>query len=193
MIKPFNLVILLSGAGSNALNLIGHFHDKTYFDKHTFVSKVISNNPDAKGLLKAQSKGVKTAILNHKDFIRREDFDSVLANLVLESSPNLILLAGFMRVLSEAFLSRIKVPILNIHPSLLPLHKGAHAIEDSFKDASQFGGVSVHYVTKELDSGAILVQEKIPKASNIKDYEKDIHDLEYKLYVEAVLKVLKGS
>ncbi|PAF49366.1 phosphoribosylglycinamide formyltransferase [Helicobacter sp. 13S00401-1] len=193
MTKPFNIVILISGTGSNALNLIEHFHNKTIFDKKVIIKKVISNNPSAKGLFKAQEKGVDTFVLNHKDFIKREDFDSVLASLVLKESPNLVLLAGFMRVLSEAFLSKLDIPILNIHPSYLPLHKGAHAIKDSFNDSNDFGGVSVHYVSKELDSGTILLQEKIKKACDIESFEKDIHTLEYKLYVEAVLKVLKGS
>jgi len=125
------------------------------------VVLVLSNKADAAGLEFAKGQGIATAIINHKDFAGRDEFDATLAEHIKESGAEIVCLAGFMRVLTEAFVQQFEGRMINIHPSLLPKFKGL----DTHKRALQAGetehGCTVHYVTAELDSGATIVQEVV--------------------------------
>ncbi|WP_104747313.1 formyltransferase family protein [Helicobacter bilis] len=158
------------------------------------VLSIVSDNKDAHALHRAKRLGLPTQIIDSTDKSRQE-FDKALllylTSLEREYGLNCILLAGFMRILGAEFLDRLKhIRILNIHPSFLPLHKGLNGIEKSYADSNDFGGVSVHFVTKELDSGMIILQEKIQKIPNesLEDFTQRVHDVEYRLYPQAFLK-----
>lgn len=194
--RTINAAILFSGNGSNLENIVCFFRDKTI--ESTLKTKninfniklAICNNKDAFGIKRCENLGLKTIVINHKDFASREEFDKQIAKILLESSINLVILAGFMRILSADFVKQFKC--INIHPSFLPLYKGANAIKESFEGGEDFGGVSVHWVDENLDSGALILQEKIPKikGESLQDFESRIHALEHKLYPQAILKIL---
>ncbi|MGP1450985.1 MAG: phosphoribosylglycinamide formyltransferase [Wolinella sp.] len=189
--KTCRLVILFSGEGSNMESIIHALHGKEFNDKRIEISAVITNNPDANGINRAKRLGIQCEVLNHRDFETREEFDSALCKLILTYSPSITILAGFMRILTPVFTSQIRA--LNIHPSLLPLFKGAHAIRESFDSCMKVAGVSVHFVSEELDSGAIVAQEAISKidGEDFLSFKERIHALEHSLYPAAILKVLE--
>ena len=130
------------------------------------VAAVISNRADAKGLLFAGEQGIVTEVLDHKAFASREDFDAALAVLIdrfdQPGEPVLVVLAGFMRILTPGFVSRYAGRLINIHPSLLPAFTGLHTHQRANDAGCQFAGVTVHQVTAELDHGAILAQAVVP-------------------------------
>lgn len=158
------------------------------------VIQIISDNPNAHALLRAKRLGLPTHVIDGTKE-HKENFDnellSYLQDLEDKQGLNCILLAGFMRILGKDFLQALShIRILNIHPSFLPLHKGLNGIEKSYADNNDFGGVSVHFVTQELDSGMIILQEKVAKIPNesLEDFTQRVHDVEYRLYPQAFLK-----
>lgn len=155
------------------------------------VVALITNNKDAFGIERAKALGMESIVLDHKSFCSRESFDDALGKLVECFKPDLILLAGFMRILTPVFVDRFQSKILNIHPSLLPHHKGANGIKDSFL-AKYGAGVSIHFVTNQLDSGEIILQKELEIRDNedFENFKQRVHSLEYELYPKAVLKVL---
>lgn len=158
------------------------------------VISIISDKPNAHALLRAKRLGLPTHVIDGtKEY--KDTFDnallSYLRDLENRQGLNCILLAGFMRILGKDFLQALShIRILNIHPSFLPLHKGLNGIEKSYADSNDFGGVSVHFVTHELDSGMIILQEKVAKIPNesLEDFTQRVHDVEYRLYPQAFLK-----
>jgi phosphoribosylglycinamide formyltransferase-1 len=130
------------------------------------VAAVISNKADAKGLIFAREQGISTQVLDHKAFASREAFDAALAELIERfeqpGEPVLVVLAGFMRILTPAFVSRYAGRLVNIHPSLLPAFPGLHTHQRAIDAGCQFAGVTVHQVTAELDHGPILAQAVVP-------------------------------
>ena len=126
------------------------------------VSAVISNRPDAKGLSIAQSHGIATQVVDHKAFAAREEFDSALARAIDTHQPALVVLAGFMRILTAGFVSQFEGRLINIHPSLLPAFPGLHTHQRAIDAGCKVAGVSVHQVTPELDHGPILAQAVVP-------------------------------
>jgi phosphoribosylglycinamide formyltransferase-1 len=130
------------------------------------VAAVISNKADAKGLIFAREHGIVTEVLDHKAFASREDFDTVLASLIdrfnLPGEPVLVVLAGFMRILTPGFVSRYAGRLVNIHPSLLPAFTGLNTHQRAIDAGCQFAGATVHQVTAELDYGSILAQAVVP-------------------------------
>ncbi|MDO7253557.1 phosphoribosylglycinamide formyltransferase [Helicobacter cappadocius] len=194
--KNINLVILFSGNGSNMENLINSLHSQEYFLKDTQekakiqISCAVTNNPNAYGISRCEALGINCEILPHKDFDCREDFDVALIDLLKNYQPDAVILAGFMRILSPIFTSTIRS--INIHPSLLPKHKGSNAIKDTYESDDEFGGVSVHWVNEILDGGEIILQDYIPKIAgeSLEEFENRIHQLEYALYPNAILKAL---
>ncbi|MGX5201670.1 phosphoribosylglycinamide formyltransferase [Aliikangiella sp. IMCC44632] len=157
------IVILISGNGSNLQALI-NAQSKNFFDAD--IVAVISNNPAAHGLVRAQNAGIATAILPHQDYSSRELFDQSLAAEIQKYKPDLIVLAGFMRILSEAFVSQFYAKLINIHPSLLPKYPGLNTHAKALKNQDEFHGSSVHYVTKELDGGPVIAQAKVKLMPN---------------------------
>ena len=179
------IVILFSGAGTNLENIIQKLHGK-----ELIVAKAITNNPSAKGIEKAMKYGVEVEVIDHRNFPSREAFDEALVRSIAEVDPDLVVLAGFMRILTPIFTQRIKNAI-NIHPSLLPLFKGARAIERSFESPMKVAGVTVHWVSEELDGGEIIDQRCFYKdQATLEEFEAKIHELEYDLYPEVILRLL---
>ncbi|MGX3097871.1 phosphoribosylglycinamide formyltransferase [Helicobacter sp. 23-1046] len=189
------IVILFSGNGSNMIHLINTLHQKVFIESASkksvllTVAGAICNNPNAKGLQRLKDYTIPCEIIPHSN-LSREEFDTKLVKKITEFAPDLCVLSGFMRILTPIFTSRIKA--INIHPSFLPLHKGANAITQSYQSNEDFGGVSVHWVSEELDSGDIILQEKLPKIPNesLQSFESRIHNLEYTLFPKATLQAL---
>jgi phosphoribosylglycinamide formyltransferase-1 len=178
------IVILFSGEGSNLENLI-----KTLHGKSVDVVAAITNKPDAKGIQKAEKLGVEVIVINHKEYKSREEFDIKLVESIQNLEAELTVLAGFMRILTPYFTDTIKA--INIHPSLLPLFKGADALKRSFNSDMKVAGVTVHDVVTELDSGEIILQKCFEKDDmNFEEFQKNIHKLEHEIFPQAVIKVL---
>jgi phosphoribosylglycinamide formyltransferase-1 len=126
------------------------------------VAAVVSNRPDAAGLAFAAERGIATAVVDHKGFAERDGFDGELASVVESFSPDVIVLAGFMRILSPAFVQRFERRMLNVHPSLLPAFTGLHTHRRAIEAGCKLAGATVHFVTTELDHGPIILQAVVP-------------------------------
>ena len=162
-----NIVILISGGGSNMAAIVKTAQREGWQEKlGARVVAVISNKADAKGLIFAREQGIATEVLDHKAFASREDFDAAMAALIdrfeQPDEPVLVVLAGFMRILTPAFVGRYSGRLVNIHPSLLPAFPGLHTHQRAIDAGCQFAGVTVHQVTAELDHGPILAQAVVP-------------------------------
>lgn len=126
------------------------------------ICAVISNDPAAKGLDTAAGHGVATAVVNHRDYAQRADFDAALAKAIDAQNPDLVVLAGFMRVLTEGFVRRYRGRMINIHPSLLPSFPGLHTHRQALAAGVRVHGCTVHFVTPQLDHGPIIIQAAVP-------------------------------
>ena len=158
-----NIVILISGGGSNMAAIVRAARRDHWRKLHDVeVVAVISNRPDAGGLAFAREHGIATEVLDHKGFASREAFDEALAALIDRFEPALVVLAGFMRILTPAFVARYEGRLLNIHPSLLPAFPGLHTHQRALDAGCRFAGATVHQVTAELDYGPILAQAVVP-------------------------------
>jgi phosphoribosylglycinamide formyltransferase-1 len=151
------LVVLISGSGSNLQAII----DGAASDLPVEIRAVISNVGDAFGLERARRAGIQTRVLNHRGFPNREAYDAALADLIGELAPELVVLAGFMRILTPALVARYRGRMLNIHPSLLPKYRGLHTHERALQSGDTVHGASVHFVTEELDGGPLVLQAKV--------------------------------
>ncbi|MSQ56590.1 MAG: phosphoribosylglycinamide formyltransferase [Limnohabitans sp.] len=162
-----NMVILISGGGSNMMALVAAAQKNNWADRYQArICAVISNNPDAKGLSWAKDQGLSTHVVNHKDFLLqaepRRAFDQALQQCIDVYQPSLVLLAGFMRILTPEFVGHYHDRLINIHPSLLPTFPGLHTHERAIEAGFKFAGATVHKVTNELDHGPILAQAVVP-------------------------------
>ena len=162
-----NIVILISGGGSNMAAIVKAAQRESWADRlGARVAAVISNKADAKGLVFAKEQGIDTAVLDHKAFTSREAFDAELAALIdrydQPQAPVLVVLAGFMRILTPGFVERYVGRFVNIHPSLLPAFTGLHTHQRAIDAGCKFAGVTVHQVTSVLDEGQILAQAVVP-------------------------------
>ena len=183
------IVVLFSGEGKNLHNIIDTLHGSV-----CEVICAITNKADAgglSGLLAKRPMGVKSEILEHTKFDSREAYDKELVKLIQSYEPDLVVLAGFMRILTPVFTQNIKS--INLHPSLLPKHKGANAIEESFLSDDKEGGVSIHWVSEELDGGEIVAQESFSKCEDetLESFTSKIKELEYKLLPQTIASILK--
>jgi phosphoribosylglycinamide formyltransferase-1 len=162
-----SLVILISGSGSNMQAIVRAAHDKHWAERFgARIAGVVSNRPDAKGLAWAQEQGLATRVVDHKLFSSREAFDAELMRVVdaldPQGRPAWVVLAGFMRILTPAFVQHYEERLLNIHPSLLPAFTGLHTHERAIDAGCTFAGATVHRVTAELDHGEYLDQVMVP-------------------------------
>ena len=160
---PLKIAVFISGNGTNLQAIIDNCNNGSCCAAIQFV---LTNKEDAYGLTRAQNAGIKTYVLNHKNFETREDYDSALLNITKDYDLDLICLAGFMRVLTPVFLKPYEGRVLNIHPSLLPKYKGLHTHKQALDDLARVHGCTVHIVTPALDDGPILVQRSIPVLAN---------------------------
>ena len=158
-----NIVILISGTGSNMAAIVRAAQQQDWTRRlDARVAAVISNRPDAKGLLTAREAGIATAAVDHKAFADRQAFDAALMAEVDRQAPSLVVLAGFMRILTPGFVAHYEGRLINIHPSLLPAFPGLHTHQRAIDMGCRVAGATVHQVTAELDHGAILAQAVVP-------------------------------
>ena len=190
-----NIVILISGGGSNMAAIVRASQQQDWAKRYNArVAAVISNKADAKGLVFARDNGIATEVLDHKQFDSREAFDAQLAQVIDRYEPALVVLAGFMRILTPGFVSRYEGRMVNIHPSLLPAFTGLHTHQRAIDAGCKFTGVTVHRVTAELDVGPILDQAVVPVLAD------DTAELlaarvlvqEHIIYPRAVLNLIKN-
>ena len=184
----FDVVVLISGSGSNLQSIIDHADN---IGIH--IRCVISNKANAFGLQRAKKAGIQTLVITHQNFATREAFDQQLARNIRQFNPVLIILAGFMRILSAAFIAEFAGKILNIHPSLLPKFKGLNTHQRAIDAGDSVAGATVHFVTNELDSGAIILQASvaIDADDNAKTLANKVLKQEHQLYPKAIQQVLK--
>ncbi|ARQ45848.1 phosphoribosylglycinamide formyltransferase [Oxalobacter formigenes] len=154
-----NIVILISGRGSNMEAIVRTFNQEKWDAR---LSAVISNRADAAGLGFAGKAGIPTRVVSHKDYPDRESYDAVLQKTIDEYQPDLLILAGFMRILTTGFVEHYTGRMINIHPSLLPSFRGLHTHQQAIDAGVRVHGATVHFVTPELDGGPIIAQAIVP-------------------------------
>lgn len=184
-----NIVILISGAGSNMAAIVRAARQAQWAQRlNVRVAAVISNKTDAKGLAWAQDQGIATAALDHRSFASREDFDTALMAEIDRFAPNLLVLAGFMRILTPGFVAHYAGRLLNIHPSLLPAFPGLNTHQRAIDAGCQFAGATVHQVTSDLDHGPILAQAVVPvlPGDSAEDLAARVLTQEHLIYPRAV-------
>ena len=184
MAKRKKIAVLFSGKGSNFAHIVNTSHQK-----ECDVVIALTNNPNAEGIKVAKAASIPLEIIDSKAYESREAFDAVVVERLQQYSPELTVLAGFMRILTPVFTEQIKS--VNLHPSLLPRHKGLNAIEKSYEDEYSHGGVSVHYVTSELDGGEVILQKEIAKEGlDFEAYDAKVRSTEKEALAEAIRMVL---
>lgn len=187
-----NFAVFCSGQGTNLQAIIDAVKKKRIKAK---LALVVCDNPKAYAVKRARRAGIKAAIVNPKKFPTREGLEAEIIRHLNKNNVKLIALAGFMRVLSDRFVRRYRNRILNIHPALLPSFKGAHAIRDALKYGVKVTGPTVHFVTEDVDSGPIVLQEVCEIKNN--DKEKDllarVHKLEHRIYPKAIDLFARGK
>lgn len=158
-----NIVVLISGRGSNMEAIVERCAAEGWPAR---VAAVVANRADAAGLRFAARHGIDSAVVEHRGFDTREAFDDALGRVVQRFDPDLVVLAGFMRILGEAFVQRFQERMLNIHPSLLPMFPGLHTHQRAIDAGCKVAGASVHFVTPKLDHGPIVMQSVVPVCSD---------------------------
>ena len=190
-----NIVILISGGGSNMAAIVRASQQQNWAKQYNArVAAVVSNKADAKGLVFARDNGIATEVLDHKQFDSREAFDAQLAQVIDRYQPDLLVLAGFMRILTPGFVSHYEGRMVNIHPSLLPAFTGLHTHQRAIDAGCKFAGVTVHRVTVELDVGPILDQAVVPvlPGDTAEDLAARVLTQEHIIYPRAVLNLIKN-
>lgn len=198
-IKKARVVVLISGSGSNLQALID---GEQTGDLPIELAAVISNRPDVFGLERAATANIPTELLDHKTFADRESFDRALMEKIDSYQPDLIVLAGFMRILTAEFTQHYLGRMLNIHPSLLPKFQGLHTHQRAIDAGEKRHGVTVHFVTAELDGGPAIVQASVPivagddaasLAKRVQRQEHIIYPLAVKWFAEGDLRMVDGK
>jgi phosphoribosylglycinamide formyltransferase 1 len=184
-----NIVILISGRGSNMMSIVDAVNNGSL---DINVAAIISNRPDAAGLDFAQQQGIHNNVIDHKLYDTREQFDQKLAKEIDQFSPDLVILAGFMRILTAEFVEHFANRLINIHPSLLPKFKGLNTHQRAIDAGEKEHGASVHIVTPELDDGPVVLQARVPVLHNddAVTLAKRVLEQEHKLYPDAIKKLI---
>jgi phosphoribosylglycinamide formyltransferase-1 len=195
-----NIVILISGSGSNMAAIVNAAQREDWAGKYgARVAAVISNKADAKGLEFARKQGISTAVLDHKAYANREAFDAALAQRIdafdTPEHPVLVVLAGFMRILTPDFVNHYAGRLLNIHPSLLPAFAGLHTHQRAIDAGCKVAGATVHLVTPELDHGPILAQAAVPvlPGDTAESLAARVLTQEHLIYPQVILQLLQKS
>ena len=193
------IVILISGSGSNMLAIADQVAAKA---PDADIAAVISNVPEAAGIQKARDRDLNTLVINHKDFASRDEFDLKLMRQIDEFQPDLVVLAGFMRILTPGFVRRYEGRMINIHPSLLPKYQGLNTHQRVLEAGDSVHGVTVHFVTEVLDDGPNIIQAVIPVSAEddadslrqkVQKQEHIIYPIAVKWFIEGRLKMDKGK
>ena len=186
------IAVLFSGSGSNLQSILDKLHGKIFDDIKIEVVLTLTNKPNAYGIQRAEKFGLTSVVIDNKNFVSRQDFDKKVVEEIKKSGAELTVLAGFMRILTPFFCDNIKA--INLHPSILPLFKGAHAIDESYQSDMQVGGVSVHWVSSELDGGKIIAQQTFQRENKTHDeWEAKIHEIEHELLPKTIIQILKDT
>lgn len=193
-----SIVILISGRGSNMESLLAAV---AAGELPVRVAAVLSNRPDAKGLQTAAARGVPTRVVDHKQFSSREDFDVAMAEAIDAFAHDLVVLAGFMRILTDGFVRHYAGRLMNIHPSLLPSFSGLHTHQRALEEGVRIHGCTVHFVTPTLDHGPVIVQAAVPVldgddeaslAARVLAQEHRVYPLAVRWFAEGRLQLLGG-
>ncbi len=189
--NTFKVAVLISGNGSNLKALIDSFKKE---DSDIDINCVISNKKDAFGLERAARASIDNHFVDHTKFKNRETFDQELIQILDGYDPDLIVLAGFMRILSEVFIEKYMGKLINIHPSLLPKYPGLDTHQKVIENNDRLHGVTVHYVDKSLDSGPVCGQSMLEvETTDVEELQNQIHKLEHKLYPHIVSLIAEGK
>jgi phosphoribosylglycinamide formyltransferase 1 len=188
------IVVLLSGSGSNLQAIIDKLHNSELNNQHIEIVAVISNKADAYGLQRAQDAGIKNTAIISKGISSREQYDALLSAEIDQYQPDLIVMAGFMRILTAQFVDKYPGKMLNIHPSLLPKYPGVNTHQRAIDAGDSEHGASVHFVTEELDSGATILQAKVPifNEDSAQDLAERVLTQEHLIYPLAIQWFLSG-
>lgn len=175
------IVVLISGGGTNLQAIIDACKND-YINGN--IVGVISNKTEVYGLIRAEQAGIENCVLSHKNYDSREAYGQALIKQINAYSPDLIVLAGFMRILTAEFVEQFNEKLLNIHPSLLPKYQGLNTHQRAIDAKDNEHGVSVHFVTEELDGGPVILQAKVPVFSedNADDLASRVHEQEHRIY-----------
>ncbi|MFQ2077397.1 phosphoribosylglycinamide formyltransferase [Aeromonas veronii] len=193
------ILVLISGSGSNLQAILDHCASGKIAGQ---VVGVISNKADAYGLVRAKEAGVATSILAQQQFASREEYDAALLALMADYQPDLVVLAGFMRILSGDLVRHFAGRMINIHPSLLPKYQGLHTHQRAIDDGEREHGASVHFVTEELDGGPVILQARVPifegddadeVAARVQAQEHSIYPLVVRWFCEGRLQMVDGA
>ncbi len=178
-----NMVVLISGSGSNLQRLID-----TQDEHGMKISLVISNRADAYGLQRAKQHGINSKVLSHKDYSDRSTYDQALAQLIKSEQPDLVVLAGFMRILTPELVNQFLGRMINIHPSLLPKYPGLNTHARALEAGDEHHGCTVHFVIPKLDAGPNIAQARlrILASDNANSLQQRVHQLEHQLYPQVV-------
>jgi phosphoribosylglycinamide formyltransferase-1 len=195
MARQVPIGVLVSGSGTNLQAIIDHIEAKRLDAK---IEVVLSNKADAYGLVRAENHGIATEVLDHKQFPSREAYDQAIVDLLRARGVDLVVLAGFMRLLSPVFVKAYSNRIMNIHPALLPAFPGLHVQKKAVDHGVRFSGCTVHFVNEECDEGPIIIQAVVPVfpddseeslATRILKQEHRIYPRAIQLYAEGRLRV----
>ena len=188
--SDFKLGVLISGNGSNLQAIIDKFKDDDFIE----ISCVISNKENAYGLERASKENIDNFFVDHNHYDSRKDFELHLIDILERYNVDLIILAGFMRILSEYFVEKYEGKLINIHPSLLPKHKGLNTHEKVLKEKDKLHGVTVHFVDSSLDGGPICAQSSFEVGTkDVANLEEKVHQLEHKIYPRVIEEIAKGK
>ena len=195
MARQVPIGVLVSGSGTNLQAIIAAIETKRLDAK---IEVVLSNKADAQGLVRAQNHGIATEVLDHKQFPSREAYDQAVVDILRARGVELVVLAGFMRLLSPVFVKAYSNRIMNIHPALLPSFPGLHVQKKALEHGVRFSGCTVHFVNEECDEGPIIIQAVVPVfpddseeslAARILNQEHRIYPRAIQLYAEGRLRV----
>jgi phosphoribosylglycinamide formyltransferase-1 len=186
----FDIAVLVSGEGTNLQALIDSVHGREGIE----IVAVAASRVEAGGLARAQRAGVETGVFAIGDYENRAQRDADLADWLDQRAPDLLVLAGFMEVLSPEFIRRFAGRIINVHPALLPAFPGVHAIEQALEYGVKVGGVTIHFVDEGVDTGPVLLQEAfdLPYHRDIAKIEERVHQIEHRLLPAAVRLIAQG-
>ena len=186
--SAFGIVVLISGSGSNLQAIIDA-------KLPIQIRAVISNKADAFGLQRAQQAGIPTEVIDHREYADRTSFDAALQQRIDRYRPNLVVLAGFMRILTDGFVEHYLGRMINIHPSLLPKYRGTNTHARAIEAGDSEAGCSVHWVTPELDAGPVILQAKVPihPGDNADTLAARVLEQEHQIYPEAIRRIASGE
>jgi phosphoribosylglycinamide formyltransferase-1 len=184
--RPFPVAVLVSGNGTNLQALIDRVHVPA--DSPVEIVLVVSSSADAPAVERAESAGIRVEVVNRDDFADRESRDRALADVVESAEPGLVVLAGWMSILTPWFLDRFPDRVINLHPSLLPAFPGMHAVDEALAWGVRYTGVTVHFADPEVDGGPPILQEPVPVRTedSLETLRERVREAEHRLLPDAV-------